>query len=260
VRDPAERRRALDLIADGVLPAHAARQLGIPQSTVAHWVDPIRAATYERQRAKAWRIEQCCVCSPSTAPALPRLAYALLLGHYLGDGHITPQRKETWALSVFCSDTWPGVMDEVEWAMHEVLGRKPARVQRAGCTEVKALNPHLLCLFPQHGPGRKHDRRIVLERWQQEIAQTIPGQLLRGLFHSDGWRGENVAVKHKGDEIVRYRYSRYQFSNRSDDIRQICTDALDVLGIAWRRTNRYDIAVSRREAVAALDQHVGPKY
>ena len=28
---------------------------------------------------------------------------------------------------------------------------------------------HWPCLFPQHGPGRKHERPIVLEHWQRVI-------------------------------------------------------------------------------------------
>ena len=47
---------------------------------------------------------------------------------------------------------------------------------------------HWPCLFPQHGPGRKHLRRIALEPWQQQIVAKYPQQLLRGLFHSDGCR------------------------------------------------------------------------
>ena len=34
---------------------------------------------------------------------------------------------------------------------------------------------------------------------------------------------------------------------------------LDLLGIAWRRASDRNIAISRREAVAALDAFVGPK-
>jgi hypothetical protein len=60
--------------------------------------------------------------------------------------------------------------------------------------------------------------------------------------------------------VNRHRYSRYEFTDRSADIRGLCTDALDLLDIAWRRPNgRWRVSVSRRDAVAVLDQHVGPK-
>ena len=168
--------------------------------------------------------------------ALDGAAYAHLLGHYLGDGHITAQRGSSWALSVACSDAWPGVMAEVADSLRVVLSSATWFVQRSGCTEVKARHAHLPCLFPQHGPGRKHERPIVLEPWQQEVVDQYAGLPLRGLFHSDGWRGHNVAVHRRKGEVVRYRYPRYEFTNKSEDIRRICAESLDRLGIAWRRT------------------------
>jgi hypothetical protein len=184
----------------------------------------------------------------------------VLLGHYLGDGHILRQPHDMWSLSIYCTDSWPGVMAEVGLAFRTVLGRRPAYVRRQGCTAVTACFAHLPCLFPQHGPGKKHERAIVLEPWQQQVVDDHPGKLLRGLFHSDGWRGENVAVHRAGDTVVRYRYPRYEFTNYSPDIRRICTDALDRLAIAWRPNGAFRISVNRRAAVAALDEHVGPKH
>jgi hypothetical protein len=43
-------------------------------------------------------------------------------------------------------------------------------------------------MFPQHGPGRKHLRRILLAAWQRRMAVRHPGALLRGLIQSDGSR------------------------------------------------------------------------
>jgi hypothetical protein len=126
----------------------------------------------------------------------------------------------------------------------------------SGMIRIEARWKHWVCLFPQHGAGRKHLRRIELVDWQREIVAKYPERLLRGLFHSDGSRFVNWASKADGR---RYYYPRYMFSNESDDIRQILTDALDLLGIAWRRPRRSVIAVSRKEAVGALDGFVGPK-
>jgi hypothetical protein len=48
--------------------------------------------------------------------------------------------------------------------------------------------------------------------------------------------------------------------NESADILQLCGEALDRLGVAWRFSRRNAISVARREAVARLDEFVGPKY
>ena len=85
---------------------------------------------------------------------------------------------------------------------------------------------------------------------------AAPGMLLRGLIHTDGWRGLN-RVRVKGRD---YEYPRYQFSNRSDDIRKLYTDTCEKLGIAWTQWTRWHVSVARRDAVARLDEFVGPKY
>ena len=48
-------------------------------------------------------------------------------------------------------------------------------------------------------------------------------------------------------------------SFESADIVALCTWALDLLGVAWRLPRHNMVSVARREAVALLDTHVGPK-
>ena len=56
-----------------------------------------------------------------------------------------------------------------------------------------------------------------------------------------------------------YAYPRYTFTNCSEDIKAILCYHVDLLGIAWRRASARNISIARREAVAALDEFVGPK-
>jgi hypothetical protein len=120
---------------------------------------------------------------------------------------------------------------------------------------VSVYSNALARLFPQHGPGHKHERTIELDDWQLELTHRYPQELIRGLIHSDGSRGLNtVHVQGKT-----YRYPRYYFCNHSDDIRAIFCQHLDLLGIPWRRMNRFNISVARRDGVARLDEFVGPK-
>ena len=115
---------------------------------------------------------------------------------------------------------------------------------------------HWPCLFPQHGPGLKHHRRIILETWQRRFALEMrPDLFVRGLVHSDGCRVTNrVTVRGK-----RYAYPRYFFTNESDDIRELFIDACEQLGVAARHNRRNSISVARSESVAILDRVVGPK-
>jgi hypothetical protein len=64
----------------------------------------------------------------------------------------------------------------------------------------KSYSKHWACLFPQHGPGRKHQRKIELAQWQEVIVRKYPGEFAKGLFHSDGWRGPGSARGDGGGE------------------------------------------------------------
>ncbi|MFD0593499.1 hypothetical protein ACFQZ4_13995 [Catellatospora coxensis] len=109
--------------------------------------------------------------------------------------------------------------------------------------------------FPQAGPGKKHERKIELEPWQRATVLDHPGAFVRGLFHSDGCRAVNRITKAGRT----YEYPRYLFANESADILALCGWALDLLGVAWRLNRRNSLSVARRDAVALLDRHVGPK-
>ncbi|MDQ3979144.1 MAG: hypothetical protein M3314_06280 [Actinomycetota bacterium] len=140
--------------------------------------------------------------------------------------------------------------------MSTVLPNVVNTVPKLGCIEVASYSKHWPCLFPQHGAGPKHLRSIALEPWQHEIAiEENPRLLLRGLIHSDGWRGTNVAVTPRG----KYFYPRYLFSNRSQDIRDIFALASGRVGVKCRQTNQWNLSVSRRSDVALFDQFIGPK-
>ena len=100
---------------------------------------------------------------------------------------------------------------------------------------------------------------MTLEPWQEELVAAHPGDLLRGLFHSDGCRVTNWATRRVDGEVRRYEYGRWHFTNHSSDITGFCTQALDRLELPWRRSSWKTISVSRQPAVARLDELIGLK-
>ena len=102
--------------------------------------------------------------------------------------------------------------------------------------------------------------KIELQPWLLAIVMAYPGRLACGLFQSDGYRGINRARARLGDGDHWYEYPRYLFSNESGEILRLCGETLDRLGVAWRFSRRNAISVAWREAVARLDEFVGPKY
>jgi hypothetical protein len=132
-------------------------------------------------------------------------------------------------------------------------------VQAVGYTAVLSYWKHWPCLFPQHGPGPKHHRKIELAPWQQQIVATHPELFLRGLFNSDGCRVANWATHTVRGEVKRYEYPRYMFANESPDIMHLCQQSLDQLSIPWRMPRPNALSVARQEAVTQLDTFIGPK-
>jgi hypothetical protein len=137
---------------------------------------------------------------------------AYLLGQDLGDGCLSLHPRR-WSLRIHQDLAYPGVIEEVRAAIELVNPTGGAAVYRPRRDQRMAIVYRYSAkwpeLFPQHGAGKKHHRLILLAPWQREIVmEQHPGTFLRGLIHSDGWRGMN----------------------------------------------------RRREAVARLDEFVGPKY
>ncbi|MFE9933541.1 transcriptional regulator [Streptomyces sp. NPDC005533] len=245
--DLATRRHALNLLGDGRSMNSVSKETGISRSAIRAWKGRIEPLP---------RVEQTRCSGPGDAAA-----YAYLLGLYLGDGCISRHPKGGQYLRIACADAWPGLIEQCRAAILTVRPSDKVYVlQRQGCVNVTSYGRHWTCLFPQHGPGRKHERRIVLEGWQQEIVDAYPWEFLRGLIHSDGCRITNWTVRNG----KRYEYPRYFFTNKSDDIRTLCTDTLTKVGVEWtvlaRGGNPLNVSVARRESVALMDAYIGPKH
>ncbi|MFJ2580670.1 helix-turn-helix domain-containing protein [Kitasatospora aureofaciens] len=259
--DRSVREQAVFLLRSGVGTAETARRLAIPRGTVSWWKHQDLAKRGElpgRKRSP---------CMHCYGDDLNHPAYSYLLGLYLGDGHIShPKQHRTSSLFITCDDKWPGIMDAVEAAIRQVLPTlTPCRVRRPGAHNVKVYSSHLACYFPQHGPGKKHERTIALAPWQQEIVDAHPWEFLRGLIHSDGCRITNWTTRTVSGVKKRYEYPRYFFTNTSTDIIGLFTATLDAVGVAWkasipRPTGQVNISIARNDSVALMDAHIGPKY
>ena len=243
MRSQEEVATVLDLVRTGLNDCEISRRTGIPRGTIRDWRRG-RRPNFERTRAT------CAVCVGNPL-ALPQAAYTYLLGLYLGDGYLVAFPRAVYKLRITCADRYPDLIRQCEFAMTQILPNKVNRAARQGCCDVYSLSKHWPCLFPQHGPGRKHERRIGLTAWQQDLVDLDLRPLLRGLLHSDGCRVLNW--------VNGTPYPRYHFSNASPDIRAIFGRACDALGIEWRPHNRRNLSVAKRGSVALLDAFVGPK-
>ncbi|MGQ4387374.1 transcriptional regulator [Streptomyces sp. SAS_270] len=252
--DMGTRERALALVSQGRSMNSVSKELGISRAAIRSW--QIRIEPLDSRRANP-----CPRCSSAPEQPDDPAAYPYLLGLYLGDGCISPSRRGVHFLRIACADAWPGLIDACAEAVQTLRPtNKVFRVQRQGCQYVTCYSKHWPCLFPQHGPGKKHNREIALEPWQQDIVDTHPWQFIRGLIHSDGCRITNWTEKAIAGERKRYEYPRYFFTNLSGDIIQLFTSTLDALDVDWKQPNGRNISIARKASVALMYAHVGPKY
>jgi hypothetical protein len=185
-------------------------------------------------------------------PELPS-AYVHLLGLYLGDGCLSAHRRDVFKLRISLDARYPEIVEECRDAVRAVVPQSRVnRLDRRTWFEVYSYSKCWPCLFPQHGAGKKHERRIILTPWQWSLVSQRPDLLLRGLLQSDGCRFQNTG---RGG----WSHPRYAFANTSHDIRAVFCATCDFLGLRWTSSGAKTIYVSRKDDVALLDLFVGPK-
>lgn len=178
--------------------------------------------------------------------------YSELLALYLGDGYIVRMGRSD-RLRLFLDTRYQRIVDDARQLLERCFpasGVGVARTAKGTTTIVSLYCTHLRCLFPQHGPGKKHERAIVLEPWQRELVGREPWPFLRGCIRSDGC----VFVNRTG----RYEYLSYDFKNLSDDIRRLFTAVCDSVGVEYRAYATH-VRIYRRKSVQLMEREVGRK-
>jgi hypothetical protein len=222
---------------------------GVPRSTVRDWLRGDLPASYRDPPSDA---------EPRPVDLPP--AYAYLLGVYLGDGCISAHPRGVFRLRISLDAKYPGIIVECKAAIRAVVpenrvwqGARPSRFTGRAektCVEVSAYSKRWPSLFPQHGPGRKHERKIELAGWQWATVRAQPERALRGLIHSDGCRSMNT--------VRNWRQPRYSFHNTSADILEIFEAICRLVDVHSTRAPK-TVYVSRKADVATLDRFIGPK-
>ena len=174
---PQSKQQALDLIAAGHNDCEVARELGIPRGTIRDWRRPV----YRRKTQS----ETCPRCWRSTKPIrFTPEDYCELLGLYLGDGCIS-EHARTSRLRIALDAKYPQIIRGTRLLLERSFPENPVGLVEAhGGTMyfVSLYSSHLPCIFPQHGPGPKHKRRIVLEPWQHTQLEQAPWRSCAAVF------------------------------------------------------------------------------
>jgi hypothetical protein len=188
---------------DGMPDAANAALHGVAVKTIRRW-----RREYQRRGRERGQLHTASTCSRCEDSGLDAAAYAELLGWYLGDGYISRGRRDVFNLHVYNDRQYASDNLRIALLMTSVKpGGRPHTRQVPGCVVTTMSWKHWPCLFPQVGPGRKHERPIILEDWQRTIVESHPDAFLRGLFHSDGCRVNNWATRMVAGEMTPGRRS-----------------------------------------------------
>ena len=248
-----EKKRVLELWSEGYNKLQIANMTNIPRSTVKDCIAQYSNVTQLEQSGLEDRL-----LSPKNRiyglfDRELQKTYSYLLGLYLGDGCLSSTRN-TYKIRITLDTRYPNIIAACAQAIQIILPYNQVMPfkRKSNCVDVTCYSNEWPELFPQHGSGMKHLRKIQLESWQQEIVERYPLEFFKGLYHSDGSRFSSIV---KGKD-----YPKYQFTNMSEDIRQMFIHACELLGLHWTtKTSKRDIMISRREDVAYLDSVIGPK-
>jgi Homeodomain-like domain len=243
---------ALGLASRGATQSEVARQLGLSRSTVKEWLGG-RLPRHVLPDASTDHVCRRCGHARHDFLTLGG-SYTYLLGLYLGDGYISSHPRGVYQLRIVLDTRYPGILRSAAAAVQTVSGGTVAirHRRKERCADVSSYSRSWPCLFPQHGPGPKHERAIVLTAWQEALVERWPEELLRGLIESDGCRFQNTG---RGG----WSNPRYAFVNRSAGIRSIFCRACERIGVGWTASGAARIYVSRKADVAVLDGFIGAK-
>jgi hypothetical protein len=247
-RADGDARAVESLFGKGLSDYEIGKRTGIPRTTVQRW--RTRGAPPPADVPLTWR------------PPCPQ-SYSYLLGIYLGDGYLANSAAPSPVLEISLDPAYPEIVNECSTAIQRVVA---TRVKASRRTTPKGEAIRLVATsrfwplaFPQHGPGKKHERTIVLTSWQQDVVGRFPRPFLRGLIHSDGCRVVNRFRADLASGRREYAYPRYFFTNLSADIQGLFCASCERLGIRWTQSSHKNISVADRRSVAILDGFVGSK-
>lgn len=226
------------------------RLLSIPRATIKDYFG--RFSKGEMMETKPSSLLEILLLDPAKQEA-----YSYLLGLYLGDGHIVKTKalkngNAVYKFRIFQDAKYRNLIQLCVDKMKAVFETQVNICKMPGCKEICCHKNNIPEIFPQHGPGKKHLRKIVLADWQKDIVKLYPKEFIKGLIHSDGCR-----FILKQDD---YEYVKYDFSNLSQDILGYYDWACSLINVNTRRHSGGRASVLRtKKDVDIFESFIGPK-
>jgi hypothetical protein len=249
------RKEAFELLEEGYNNSQIARTINVPRRTVVDWFkfDKSYVPVYGRDFIR----NHIDVSSFLKEDELRVKCYSYILGMYLGDGYIS-NTKGKFRIRITLDSKYPELNEYVRKSLNVIFPENKASIYKRrnqNCVDVSLWSRNLPAFFPQHGKGKKHNRKIELSTWQFDMLDWT--QFWKGLFHSDGC----FYTQH--DKRDDYEYEHFVFSNMSEDISRLFQTCCTMHGIHFTSTitksGLFKTCIYKQEEVKLLKHLIGTK-
>jgi hypothetical protein len=178
VRSRAEVDRVLELVSGGRNQCEISRETGIPRATVPQLGERPHPRWRASRRGPMLSLRDRAGSVPGVDRARLRVPPRPLPRRRMPPSSRTRPSPKYFPRRGLSRDRGRGGSGhEPRHAGEQTVG---ATTSASRIRRVNSYSKHWPCLFPQHGPGMKHQRRIALEKWQRRICDLYPHRLLRG--------------------------------------------------------------------------------
>jgi DNA-binding transcriptional regulator WhiA len=175
--------------------------------------------------------------------------YNYILGLYLGDGCISPH-KMSYKLRITQDNKYPKSIIDIKNILNSFFPNNTFTCNPKGCTVIGIYDKNLPLYFPQHAPGKKHDRKIKLADYQRDNLDYE--NLMKGLWVSDG-----------SYYLAQKKYECYNFTNKSTDIISLFEECLNSFNIAYRKRMKKNgvwiLEITKKSEVSKMKDLIGVK-
>ena len=212
------RENAVKLWEDGKNKSQIEKILNIPRKTIGRWINA--SSTLDKSNK---------IIDFDSYLDTPekRKAYSYILAIYLCDGYINNYKTFRAPLIVLYNDS-KYVNNTNSWAsnLQTIFPTSSINIRKrkqSNCFMVSTYTKKIFDLFPQHGRGAKHTRKLNFADWQLKIIEEFPREFVKGCIESDG----SIYIQ----TIGKYTYKKYTFTNKSEDIIDLFLQTLGLIGI-----------------------------
>jgi hypothetical protein len=225
---------AKKLFADGDTPYRIEKKLGLSKGTVYYWIEKNFELVSSNRRIHEFSENGDIIFDPSEffSSEEVKKAYSYIFAVYLCDGYIIEVKRKPGIFKML-------FFNDIKYPVNSNCWKDSLQLlvpnNTVNITKPTKRNIWLICaysklfskMFPQYGVGKKHTRVLGLQDWQKQIITDYPREFIKGCIESDG----SIYTQ----TIGKYKYTKYNLTNKSEEIIDMFLYCLGKVGIEKKK-------------------------